>query len=114
VPPREWRLRLTDILESIARIQQYTRGMSLEAFAQDTKTMDAVIRNITIIGEAARHVPDDIMQRHPQVPWADMRDTRNILVHVYFGVKTDVLWETIQNDLPPLVPLLRELLEGGG
>ena len=72
--------------------------------------MDAVIRNITVIGETASHVPPEISDRHPQVPWKEMRDIRNIVIHEYFGVGLNILWETVRNDLPLLVPLLKEVL----
>ena len=72
---REWRVRVQDILDSIAAIQSYTRGMDYSAFAQDRKTIDAVLRNITVIGEAASQIPDSVQTASPEVPWRDMRDS---------------------------------------
>ena len=107
---REWRVRVQDILDSIAAIQTYTVGMDYSAFAQDRKTIDAVLRNITVIGEAANQVPDSVQTASPEVPWRDMRDMRNIVVHEYFGINRQILWDTIQTNLPPLIPQLQALL----
>jgi uncharacterized protein with HEPN domain len=110
VPPRDWKLRIADILECITKIQAYTRGMNFDSFVADDKTIDAVVRNITIIGEAANHVPAQIAEAYPQIPWKVMRDLRNVVVHAYFGVKKQILWDTIQTNLPPLIPLLENLM----
>ena len=85
--------------------------MTQEQFTQDEKTVDAVVRNFTVIGEAANNVPEDIQLKYPQVPWADIIGMRNFFVHEYFGVSNEVLWTTIQEDLPALVPLLGALLK---
>jgi len=109
--------RLPDYLQHIAlaiqRIQRYTADLSATAFAADDKTQDAVLRNIEVIGEAARNV-----QRHhaafaaaqAQVPWAVMIGMRNRLSHGYFAVDWDLIWATIQNDLPPLYTQINALL----
>jgi uncharacterized protein with HEPN domain len=106
MPPRDWALRITDILDSIAAIREFTAGMDYAAFTRDRKTIDAVLRNFTVIGEAARYVPDDVTATFPEIPWQDMRDMRNILMHQYFGVNLRIVWDTIQVNLPPLVPQL--------
>jgi uncharacterized protein with HEPN domain len=111
MPPRKWNLRIRDILASIERIIEYTRDLDFEQFSCDTKTVDAVVRNFEIIGEAAAHVPEEIVVRHPEIPWQDMRDMRNVLAHEYFGINENIVWDTIQVDLPPLVPQLKNLLE---
>jgi uncharacterized protein with HEPN domain len=85
--------------------------MDFRRFAEDRKTIDAVIRNFTIIGEAAIRISEKIKAENQEIPWRDMSDMRNIVVHEYFGVSNKILWETIQSDLPPLVPLLQKLLE---
>ena len=108
---REWRLRIEDIIEAIEKIRAYTAEMSLEAFGADSKAVDAVIRNVEIIGEASRHLPRDICARFPKIPWDEMRGIRNVLIHEYFGVDLAILWETIKRDLPPLLPHLRRILE---
>lgn len=108
--PREWRVRVQDILDAIAAIQTYTVGLDYSAFAQDRKSIDAVLRNITVIGEAASQVPDSVQTASPEVPWLDMRDMRNVVVHEYFGINRQILWDTIQTNLPPLIPQLQALL----
>ena len=110
MPPRGWQMRIEDILDAIGQIQDYTRGMTFDAFSHDRKTIDAVVRNITIIGEAAGNVPSAVAERHGEIPWRQMRDFRNVVVHAYFGVDLKVLWDTIRTDLPPLVDPLRRLL----
>ena len=72
--------------------------------------MDAVIHNLTVIGEAANYIPAEITARHPGVPWRQMVDLRNFSVHAYWNLRPAVIWDTIQNDLPPLVEPLRNLL----
>ena len=84
--------------------------MDYAAFTADRKTMKAVTADFTIIGEAAQHVPTEIVRAHPEVPWRSMRNMHNVVVHAYFNVEPSVLWETIQNDLPPLVTALESLL----
>jgi uncharacterized protein with HEPN domain len=112
MPPRNWRLRIRDILEATAAIEEYTAGMDLKAFAADRKTIDAVVRNVTVIGEAANAVPAEVASAHPEIPWKVMRDFRNVVVHVYFGVDSQILWDTVRNDLPPLVAPLQAILQG--
>jgi uncharacterized protein with HEPN domain len=110
VPHRSHELRIADIIEAIEIVLEYTIGMTFEQFASDRKTIDAVIRNFIIIGEAASHLPDDLMETHPELPWREMRDMRNIVVHEYFGVDNRVVWETLQKNLPSLLPLLRQVI----
>ena len=104
MPPRNWRLRIEDILESIGKISRYTKGMNFDTFAQNEMAIDAVVRNFSIIGEAARHVPEQIQMRCPELPWEDMCAMRNVLVHQYFGADLKTIWETIRHDFPPLTP----------
>jgi uncharacterized protein with HEPN domain len=110
VPPRDWRLRLEDIVSAGDSIAQYVRGMTFDVFRADRKTVDAVVRNLEVIGEAARHVPNDVRDRYPEVAWSDMSDMRNVLIHEYFGVDLPILWKTIGSDLPPVVSALRTIL----
>ena len=91
MPPRGWNFREQDILDAVAAVQNYTAGMILEAFTQDRRTVDAVVRNFTVIGEAAAHIPDEICTRNPAISWADMRAMRNFVVHEYFGIGERVL-----------------------
>jgi len=114
MPPRDWRLRVTDILEAIATIQEFTAGMDYTSFVCDRKTVDAVLHNISVIGEAAGHVPENVVSAHPEIPWGDMRDMRNVIVHAYFRIDNEILWDTVQLNLPPLEEPLKRLLQEAG
>ena len=107
--PRDWFLRLEDILGAIQKIKCYTAGMNIAAWRKDSKTIDAVIRNLEVIGEAASHIPLEIQDLHPDIPWQQLRGIRNILIHEYFGVDEDVIWETVQTDLEVLEKILKPL-----
>lgn len=108
--PRGWQDRVQDILEAISEIQSFTRDMDYEAFKEDDKSIRAVEMNFIIIGEAASKIPDEIEEKYPDIPWALMRAMRNRIVHVYFNVDEKLMWDTVQNDLPPLVAELEKLL----
>jgi len=110
MPPGDWHLRVEDILEAVNGACRYIEGMSYDDFLHDRRTVDAVIRKLTIIGEAAVHVPDAICERSPDVPWVDMRAMRNFVVHAYFGVSEKIVWDTVRNDLPGIVEPLNRLL----
>jgi uncharacterized protein with HEPN domain len=110
LPPREWRLRVEDILEAIARIERYVEGLTVEQFRTDQKTVDAVVRNLEVIGEAVRYLPTDMESLPHDVPWADIAGMRNILIHQYFGVDLDIIWQTLTQDLPALKGKLQKLL----
>jgi uncharacterized protein with HEPN domain len=84
--------------------------MSFEDFLRDGRTIDAVVRKLTIIGEAAVHVPDSICGESPDIPWIDMRTMRNFVVHEYFGISERIVWDTVQNDLPAIIEPLKRLL----
>lgn len=109
--PRNWIMRLEDINEALERITEYMEGLDYDSWKSDRKTIDAVIRNLEIIGEASTHVPEEIQEQHPNMPWYQMKGMRNILVHEYFGVDIDLLWKTVQDDLPPVKSLISKLLK---
>ncbi len=108
--PRNWKDRIRDILDAIAEIQKFTRGMDYEDFREDDKAVRAVEMNFIIIGEAANQIPEEVEEQHTVIPWGLMRAMRNRIVHVYFSVDEKLMWDTIQNDLPPLIPELEKLL----
>jgi uncharacterized protein with HEPN domain len=107
--PRSWKERIEDILEAIAEIQEFTKSMSFEEFRGDPRTIKAVALDFVVIGEAAGHVPDDVAAAHPEIAWTLMRGMRNRLVHDYFGMDPEIIWDTVQNDLPPLVEPLKRI-----
>jgi len=102
MPERTPSLYLDDIRASIGKIETYVRGMSWEEFAADQKTIDAVVRNLEIIGEAANRLPEETRARYPGIPWDEMVGMRNKIIHEYFGVDLEILWETVQQDIPGL------------
>lgn len=107
---RDWRLRITDILDALERIEGYVAGQTRELFLADRMVIDAVTRNLEIIGEAARHVPGFVKKGHARVPWDKLRELRNYLAHEYFGVDHRLIWETATRNLPPLRPALKRAL----
>ena len=107
---RLWMHRITDIQDSIKKIQLYVENMEFDDFQKDEKTIDAVIRNFIVIGEAARNVPDDITLKYSTIPWRLMGDMCNFAVHEYWGVEIRTIWKTIQDDLPPLIPDLNQVI----
>jgi uncharacterized protein with HEPN domain len=86
--------------------------MTFEQFCADQRTAEAVQFNFIVIGEAARNIPDDVVARHPELPWREMRGLRNVVAHGYFHVSLAILWQTITTDLAPLVEPLQALLDG--
>lgn len=111
---RDWRERVEDILAAIAEIQTFTASMTFEEFAAEARTIKAVELDFIVIGEAAVHISGTVQSQYPDVPWALMRAMRNRLVHIYFEVDSAIVWETVQNDLPPLVEPLKRMLNEGG
>jgi uncharacterized protein with HEPN domain len=108
--PREWRQRIEDIVQCVRRIDAYISGMTQTAFEADEKTQDAVLRNLELVGEAARHIPKEIELRYSAVPWGEMRAQRNLLIHTYHRVDLSLVWTTITTDLPPLLQSLEAML----
>jgi uncharacterized protein with HEPN domain len=108
--PRDWHDRIRDILDAIAEIQRFTQDMTYEDFKRDDKTVRAVEMNFIIIGEAASQIPEEIEEQYTKIPWNLMHAMRNRIVHVYFKVDEKLMWDTVQNDLPPLIPKLEKLL----
>ena len=95
-------LLLDDICQAIGRIEEYTTGMSFDAFSRDQKSVDAVARNFEIIGEAANRLSDDFKISHPSVEWHKIIGLRHRIIHEYFGVDIAIVWQIIQKDLPSL------------
>ncbi len=103
------RLYVQDILEAIAKIDQYLEGLTFEQFSKDIKTIDAVIRNFAIIGEAAKNIPANVKREHPEIAWKRMTGMRDKLIHEYHGVDLQIVWDTSKVDLANSKPLLEEL-----
>lgn len=108
---RDHKVFLKDILDSMEHIEEYVEDMDFEEFKDDQRTIDAVIRNIEIIGEATKQIPDDVKDKNPEIPWEEMAKMRDKMIHGYFSIMQDILWETAKHDIPETRPLIEELLE---
>jgi len=108
---RKWQSRIEDILTCIHNIHLFIAGMNSKSFVADLKTIRAVAFELTTIGEATRAIPDEVRKRYPEVPWGKMQDIRNVIIHEYFRMDEEIIWQTIQKDLPPLLPLLEDILK---
>ncbi len=100
-----------DISDSIEHAEEFVEGYGLEDFKKDRKTLYAVIRAIEIIGEASKKIPKSVRAKYPDIPWKDMAGMRDKLIHEYFGVDVEVLWKTVQQDLPTLKVLISRALD---
>ena len=108
--PRDYKVSLADILEAIGWIQSFVAGMTLDRFKTDRKTFDAVIRNLEVIGEAVKNVPEHVRAKHAVIPWQRIAGLRDILVHHYFGVDADIVWDLVQNKVPELSKQIQTIL----
>ena len=100
---------LGDILEAIQRIQSYTKALTWEEFLKDYKTQDAVVRNLEIIGEAVKNLSLEFTRSYPLIPWKDLSGVRDKLIHHYFGVNYEIVWQIVREDLPPLSRQIEEI-----
>ena len=103
---RKWLLRVRDILTAIAGIQKSTANMTFEKFAAEETIVKAVLYDFIVMGEAARNIPTEVQSCYPQIPWLPMGDMRNVMTHEYFLVDLEIVWDSIQNDLPLLASQL--------
>jgi uncharacterized protein with HEPN domain len=107
---RQLRLYLTDIDDALSAIRSYTRSMTCEQLGRDRRTREAIILNFVVMGEAIKHIPADILDRYPDVPWKEFAGMRDKMVHGYFQISTTIIWETVQHDLGPLADAVTVLL----
>jgi len=107
---RDYKVYLEDILEAIRKIREFTSGMSLAALSKDAKTLDAVIRNLEVIGEAVKCLPEEVKSQQPDVEWKKIAGLRDILIHEYFGINVEVVWDVIQQKLSGLEDAAKNLL----
>ena len=108
---RDPRLYLEDIETSCKKIKRYTHGLTMNSFTQYDIVYDAVVRNLEIIGEAVKSIPEDIQRYHPEVEWRAMAALRNIVAHEYFGVKDEIIWDVVSNKIPQLFIQIRKILK---
>ena len=97
---RTYTMYIDDMLVAISRILEYTGDYDFSGFKHDYRTVDAVIRNFEIIGEAVKNIPDEIKNQYPDVPWNEMYSLRNRISHAYFGIDYEIIWDIITNHLP--------------
>ena len=109
---RDHKVYLEDILEAIRKIRRFTSGMSSETLARDDRTLDAVIRNLEVIGEAVKRLPEQVRNRQPDIEWKKIAGLRDILIHEYFGINVKVVWDVVQHKLSGLETTVKQLLGG--
>jgi uncharacterized protein with HEPN domain len=107
---REVRDYLQDILNTIESSEHFIEGMDFDQFTSDEKTIFAVTRALEILGEAAKHIPEDLRKEYPAVPWRKMAGIRDVVTHAYFGVDLNVVWNTAKKRLPELKPEIEKVL----
>ncbi|MDV6375518.1 HepT-like ribonuclease domain-containing protein [Deinococcus arenicola] len=108
---KRWLWRVHDVLDALDRVRAYTEGHTLDSFIADELTRDAVLRNLARLGETTKFIPQSVEDRHPQVPWAYLRDIRNLVSHDYFGIDPVLVWHTATSELVNVRPALQELAQ---
>lgn len=108
---RDPKLYLKDILAAMDAIEKFVEEIDFEAFKNDDMKSSAVIRKFEIIGEATKNMPEEIKQKYPAIPWKDMSGMRDRLIHFYFGIKYELVWETIKKEIPKVKALIKKILE---
>jgi uncharacterized protein with HEPN domain len=108
---RDYRLFLGDILECGMRILDYSVSLDLSGFISNRMAYDAILRNMEIIGEAAKNVPPEVRTRYPEVDWRGMAGLRDVMAHEYYGLEDETLWDIVQHELPPLIAQVKRILQ---
>ncbi|MBU1165255.1 DUF86 domain-containing protein [Patescibacteria group bacterium] len=106
---RNIKLYIDDIKDAVSKIDKYSKGLSFDKFNKNNLVIDAVVRNLEVIGEAAKNVPTDFKNEHKDIPWNKIAGMRNIIAHEYFSVDLEILWQTVQQDIPELKKLINKI-----
>lgn len=102
---------IEDIISAMDKALDFVKNMSYEEFTRDDKTVFAVVRALEIVGEAVKNIPGNVRKKYPEIPWKDMAGMRNKVIHEYFGVKLNIVWRTVKEEIPPLKPLFEKILK---
>jgi len=110
---RDYKLYLDDILRAASRIEKYTKGLAFDELNKNTLIVDGVVRNLEIIGEAAKNIPAQIKEQYFEIEWKKIAGLRDILAHEYFGIDLEVVWDIVKNKLPILKVQVNRILKKG-
>ncbi|MFH1362628.1 MAG: DUF86 domain-containing protein [Candidatus Omnitrophota bacterium] len=108
---RDSKFYIKDILDSMEKIEKYTKGLSFREFSRDEMLIDAVVRNFEIIGEASKNIPSKLRSLNEEIPWKEMAGMRDKITHDYFGVDLKIVWKTLKKSLPVLKISIKNILK---
>jgi uncharacterized protein with HEPN domain len=108
---KDYKLYVEDMLEFISKLEKYTKNITFEQFLEDDLLQDAVLRNLTVMGEAAKHIPEELRLNNPSIKWRQIIGLRNILIHAYPNIDEELVWNIVKNDLSGLKESLKNMLE---
>jgi len=111
VKGRSCKILVEEIAEAIDKVERYTHGLTFEVFKDNDMAIDAVLRNLEVIGEASKSIPPEVREGYPDIPWKRMIGLRNIVIHEYFGIDVSIIWEIVTRNLPQTKPLITQMLK---
>jgi uncharacterized protein with HEPN domain len=106
---REYHLFLEDMRKACDKVIRYTHNLNCEQFVADEKTFDAVMRDLEIIGEASKHIPDEVRKRYPNIDWTKIAGLRDVVAHEYFGLDIEIIWDVVTREVPALFDQLKQM-----